>query len=72
MTAELLKAKPMTISHNGVIACEEVVPFDFIDYIYIHAPSGASWLLYYRNLLNSPIQAVGNNTWDYDDMTFGQ
>eukprot|EP00972_Heterocapsa_arctica_P009062 1334509-Heterocapsa_arctica.AAC.1 len=72
MTAEHLRAKPMTISHNGVIACEDAVPYDLIDYIYIRAPSGASWLLFDRNLLNSPIRAVGNASWDYDDMSFGQ
>eukprot|EP00972_Heterocapsa_arctica_P022098 3251382-Heterocapsa_arctica.AAC.1 len=71
-TTTPLEAKPMTISHNGVIACEEVINFSFIDYIYIRTPSGAAWLLYDRELLNSPIRAVGNITWDTKDVTYGQ
>eukprot|EP00972_Heterocapsa_arctica_P020388 3007548-Heterocapsa_arctica.AAC.1 len=31
----LLKDKPMTISHNGVIACEDVIDHTYIDYIYV-------------------------------------
>eukprot|EP00972_Heterocapsa_arctica_P008407 1228063-Heterocapsa_arctica.AAC.1 len=63
---------PMTISHNGVIACEKTINFSFIDYIYIRAPAGAAWLLYDRELGNSPIKAIGRTTWNTGFITRGQ
>eukprot|EP00972_Heterocapsa_arctica_P080946 11929401-Heterocapsa_arctica.AAC.1 len=62
----------MTISHNGIIACEEVVPFYFIDFIFMRTASRAVWLLYDSLLVNSPVHAIGMPTWDDDDMTYGQ
>eukprot|EP00972_Heterocapsa_arctica_P046385 6844837-Heterocapsa_arctica.AAC.1 len=62
----------MTISHNGVIACEEVVTFYFIDFIFIRAASRATWLLYDSLLVNHPVHAVGTPSWDDGDMTYGQ
>eukprot|EP00972_Heterocapsa_arctica_P088257 13014786-Heterocapsa_arctica.AAC.1 len=62
----------MTISHNGVIACEEVIQYSFIDYIYIRTASGGAWLLYDCNLAKLPIYAVGKPNWAHDDVTYGQ
>eukprot|EP00972_Heterocapsa_arctica_P056292 8305333-Heterocapsa_arctica.AAC.1 len=62
----------MTISHNGIIACEEVIQNSFIDYIYIRTPSGAAWLLYDCNLATAPIHAMGQSNWAHEDVSYGQ
>eukprot|EP00972_Heterocapsa_arctica_P033014 4857436-Heterocapsa_arctica.AAC.1 len=72
LTDSLLKAKPMTISHNSVIACEEIIDYTFIDYIYIRTPEKAVWLLYDRDLSNCSIKATGRSTWSTRDVTYGQ
>eukprot|EP00972_Heterocapsa_arctica_P037595 5533002-Heterocapsa_arctica.AAC.1 len=60
----------MTISHNGVIACEQVISFKYIDYIYIRAASGTKWQLYDSNLIGTPIHGVGVPTWNEADVTY--
>eukprot|EP00972_Heterocapsa_arctica_P088907 13111382-Heterocapsa_arctica.AAC.1 len=41
---ELLADFKMTISHNAIIACEAVIKFQYIDFIYIRTPSAKKWL----------------------------
>eukprot|EP00972_Heterocapsa_arctica_P058723 8658136-Heterocapsa_arctica.AAC.1 len=62
----------MTISHNGVIACEETIPLSFIDYIYIRTPSRSTWLLYDSDLCGLPIRYIGKTTWNTGFINRGQ
>eukprot|EP00972_Heterocapsa_arctica_P047093 6948414-Heterocapsa_arctica.AAC.1 len=49
----------MTLSHNGIVACEVTIAFNYIEFVYIRSVSGKKWLLYDSNLIEAQIHGVG-------------